>query len=222
MSTFTRLDSKVARLTLVTSFDNAVTLADNLTDVACSAVLNFWEELENPSLCGFVMNQCTDHKERAKIRRITNATKIFIGKFVGMQPKKDDDGKTILKNKDGVIYQKNQDKVDQFRADAAAGGFSTDTAGMIAYITGLMDVELGALGGTILGKKAKKDKYEGMTETEKAAAEVQAAVDSFDRSCKSGNAALTITQLKAVLDSHGILEAIAQAEEFQKTVTNKS
>lgn len=207
MKHFTLLDNKTTRSTINSTLTNAGTVASDLTNAICSAIINFWSEGYNPALSGYVMNQLQNHKTAPK--KITNAGIVFMSKFIAMQSKKDDTGK-IVKNNDGVVYQKNEDKLNELLAEAVKADVDVSKRDdLVDYFTSLIEAELKALGGTVLGQKKRTPK----TEAEK----YQAKLNTFTKSLDI----LSVTDIIDALESKGVLDAIIDIKGFQVNVTQK-
>lgn len=222
MKTFNKLTVKVTKTTLETSFNNAATLAQDLTNVACSGVVNFYETGSSASLCGHIANVCNHHKEGAKIVKITNATRAFINKFVAIQPKRDKVTKEIQKIGVNTVYQVNQSKLDKINATALEFGVDTSNkAEMVEYITNLMNEELKSLGGTILGKKDSNAWKIGLTPEQVDIELHNRKLVSFEQSCISAFKSMTSLEIQVILKKSKISETIDALEVFQAEVTAK-
>lgn len=211
MSFYTKYNQENAATTLNTSLENAATLAVNLTDIACSVVVNVAKEDGNVAMAGFLFNAANNSKHAPKVQKLINTFKSFVSSHIAMTAKKEKG--SICKDSEGnVIYKKSEKKYVELVAKASKAGYEKDE--MVAYVEFIMETELKELGGTILGAKAKAAPK---TKAEKEAAKVK----SWDSACKNGFANLTVAELKKSLEEHGILKAIADLEAFQAELDKK-
>lgn len=206
---FKLLNVKTTKTTLATSVNSMNALAEDLTNVACSAVVNYYIEKGNPALVGHVFNTCNKASNK-----VTNAAKSFITQFVGVSLAKDEVTKDVLKDSNGfTIYKKNTSKYDIFITKAVDEGVNIeDKAELTEYVTTLLNDALELKGGTILTVVKPVPK----TKAEKLAA----ARTSFQKSLKSATSKFSTSEIIADLEKAGLMDIIEAHLDFQAEVTS--
>ena len=205
---FKLLNAKTTKTTLTTSIKSIDTLAINMTNVACSSVINYFEQNGNASLVGHVVNVCNESNNK-----VTNATKAFMVKFVGISIAKDETTKEALKDANGfTIYKKNQSKYDILLTKAVDEGVDVENKEeLTAYVTGLLNAELERLGGTVLSVVKKTP----LTDAEKEAKRL-VTMDKFFANVQKDQSTNAII---ASMDKTGLLALVEAHLDFQASIS---
>lgn len=138
---------------------------DKVTAHVKAAISNYWKESGNTNMVGFVYTGLViANKEGALRPAQEKAITDFIVKFCSVSTKKDMNGATLYRDNGDVILVKDKEKHDKKAKSLNLVGLSGDE--LTDKISILMNDYLAQFGGSLFGKKSKKETAPAKDESE--------------------------------------------------------